>query len=202
MRKNLSILIILSLLLNITGCSKSARLDTEYFKKYALSDLHLEEKAGVAIDGPGFYSMDSRITSDELSGYPMDHYCQAYSKTTKNVVSEMYLVCSDYQSEEDARKFFSDLVEAEKASLETKTDKHSFDEGKNYLIVLTQSDNMNWKYECLYIEKDVVLFSMILVAGDISVMDVEWLKSVKTFFDDLRIRQPLTLSSEIADLIK
>ncbi|MBR5974806.1 MAG: hypothetical protein IK020_06440 [Clostridiales bacterium] len=202
MRRNLSIVIILSILLSLTGCSKSPRLDKDSFKKYALSDLHLEEKDGAILDDPGFYDMDSRIDNLETSGYPLDHYSQVYSKTTQKVINEMYIVYSDYQKEEDARKFYSDLVEAEKAMLTTKTDKHSVDEGKDHLIVLTQSDTMSWKFECLYIDGDVVLFSMIILAGGISSLDTEWLSSVKTFFQDLRIRQPLSLAPEISDLIK
>ena len=84
MRRILAILILSSILLSMTGCSKkSPRLDVENFEKYVLSDMGLERKAGATLDAPGYYNMDDTIDNSDASSMKRDHYAQVYSKSEK-----------------------------------------------------------------------------------------------------------------------
>ena len=204
MRRSLSILVCLSIILSLTGCSdKSPRMNVENFEKYALSDLKLQKKEGTTLEEPGYYNMDSTIDNSDASARKVDHYCQVYTKSEKDIVSNMYMVYTDYQQESDARSYYTELVTAEKDMLASSTTMRSIDEGTDYLIVLTQENNMRWQFECLHIVKDAILFTVIIMAtSDIQNLDVEWMKSIKAFFEDLRIREPLSLSPAIESLIK
>ena len=202
MRRFVSLIISMSILLSLTGCSKKPRLDLESFEKYALADLKLEKKDISTQESNAYYDLDYTITNDDASTMKRDHYIQVFSKST-STVGNLYMVYTDYQLEDDARNYFTDLVAQEKEMLSTTSDKHTIDEGSDYLIVLTQPDELSYRFECLYIQKDVILFAaVILAASDVSRMDAEWLKNVRDFFDDLHVRQPLTLSPEISAILK
>ena len=204
MRRILAILILSSILLSMTGCSKkSPRLDVENFEKYVLSDMGLERKAGATLDAPGYYNMDDTIDNSDASSMKRDHYAQVYSKSEKMPIGEMYMVYTDYQTEDDARNYFTQLVTDEKSMLDSSAIQRTVDEGTDYLLVLTQQTDLRWQFECLYINKDVILFSAIIMATDeINKLDIEWIKQIKELFEDLRIRQPLKLSQQLSDLIK
>jgi len=204
MRRILAILILSSILLSMTGCSKkSPRLDVENFEKYVLSDMGLERKVGATLDAPGYYNMDDTIDNSDASSMKRDHYAQVYSKSEKMPIGEMYMVYTDYQTEDDARNYFTQLVTDEKSMLESSAIQRTVDEGTDYLLVLTQQTDLRWQFECLYINKDVILFSAIIMATDeINKLDIEWIKQIKELFEDLRIRQPLKLSQQLSDLIK
>ena len=204
MRRILAILILSSILLSMTGCSKkSPRLDVENFEKYVLSDMDLERKVGATLDAPGYYNMDGTIDNSDASSMKRDHYAQVYSKSEKMPIGEMYMVYTDYQTEDDARNYFTQLVTDEKSMLESSAIQRTVDEGTDYLLVLTQQTDLRWQFECLYINKDVILFSAVIMATDeINKLDIEWIKQIKELFEDLRIRQPLKLSQQLSDLIK
>jgi len=204
MRRILAIMILSSILLSMTGCSKkSPRLDVENFEKYVLSDMGLERKVGATLDAPGYYNMDDTIDNSDASSMKRDHYAQVYSKSEKMPIGEMYMVYTDYQTEDDARNYFTQLVTDEKSMLESSAIQRTVDEGTDYLLVLTQQTDLRWQFECLYINKDVILFSAIIMATDeINKLDIEWIKQIKELFEDLRIRQPLKLSQQLSDLIK
>lgn len=204
MHRILAILILSSILLSMTGCSKkSPRLDVENFEKCVLSDMGLERKVGATLDAPGYYNMDDTIDNSDASSMKRDHYAQVYSKSEKMPIGEMYMVYTDYQTEDDARNYFTQLVTDEKSMLESSAIQRTVDEGTDYLLVLTQQTDLRWQFECLYINKDVILFSAIIMATDeINKLDIEWIKQIKELFEDLRIRQPLKLSQQLSDLIK
>lgn len=204
MHRILAILILSSILLSMTGCSKkSPRLDVENFEKFVLSDMGLERKVGATLDAPGYYNMDDTIDNSDASSMKRDHYAQVYSKSEKMPIGEMYMVYTDYQTEDDARNYFTQLVTDEKSMLESSAIQRTVDEGTDYLLVLTQQTDLRWQFECLYINKDVILFSAIIMATDeINKLDIEWIKQIKELFEDLRIRQPLKLSQQLSDLIK
>ncbi|MBO4926869.1 MAG: hypothetical protein J5379_01270 [Clostridiales bacterium] len=203
MKRVLSLIICLSILISLTGCSKSPRLDLKSFEKYATADLHIEKKDISAQDPNAYYDLDSTIDNTDASPMKRDHYAQVYSKAEGNVISNLYMIYTDYQVAEEARTYFDDLVTQEKDMLAKSESQIVTDSGDDHLLVLTQQNEMTWKYECLYIHDDVILFAVvILAASDISRLNTDWLKMVKTLFKDLRIPQPFTLSPQIDKLIK
>jgi hypothetical protein len=163
----------------------------------------VERKPGATLDAPGYYNMDDTIDNSDASSMKRDHYAQVYSKSEKMPIGEMYMVYTDYQTEDDARNYFTQLVTDEKSMLDSSAIQRTVDEGTDYLLVLPQQTDLRWQFECLYINKDVILFSAIIMATDeINKLDIEWIKQIKELFEDLRIRQPLKLSQQLSDLIK
>ncbi|MBO7565093.1 MAG: hypothetical protein J6T40_09690 [Clostridiales bacterium] len=203
MKKTLCILLSAILLVPMCGCSKKPRVDYDSFEKYALSDLKLEKKAREEISSNAFYNMDNTIDNTDETQLKQDHYAQVFSQAEGSTAGNLYVIYYDYQQESDARSFFDKLASEEKTMVENSDTDHVIDSADNHLIVLTQQNGMLFTFECLYVEKDVLIFAAIVIgAEDLTKVNQDWLKMVDTFFGDLRIKKPFDLSQEIRNLLR
>lgn len=203
MKKTLCILLSAILLVPMCGCSKKPRVDYDSFEKYALSDLKLEKKAREESSSNAFYNMDNTIDNTDETQLKQDHYAQVFSQAEGSTAGNLYVIYYDYQQESDARSFFDKLASEEKTMVENSDTDHVIDSADNHLIVLTQQNGMLFTFECLYVEKDVLIFAAIVIgAEDLTKVNQDWLKMVDTFFGDLRIKKPFDLSQEIRNLLR
>ena len=205
MKKALSLVLIAAISLSLLdGCSKKPRMDLKNFEKYALSDLKLEKKDISAKDFNAYYDLDYMVGENDTEATKRDHYAQVYSTAEGNVASTMVMVYTDYQSDEEARAFYDDITQKEINMLETSTDlNYSKDQGDNYLLVLTKQSDMNWQFDCLYIQKDIILYASIVIGtSDIQNINLDWLKGTSAFFADLHLKDPYSLAPEIKNLMK
>ena len=62
MKKALSLVLVLGLMLQLSSCSKKPRLDIANFEKYALEDLQIEKKDISTGDRNAYYDLDHTIT--------------------------------------------------------------------------------------------------------------------------------------------
>lgn len=207
MRKFVSTLLIASILaISCSGCKSSPKLDIANFEKYALSDLKLEKKDVSAKDNNAYYDLDYTIDNTQSETKKLDHTAQVYSTAEGPVTSSLIMFYSDYQDENEAKAFFEDLVMQEESMLSSaQTDtknKSTFSKGENYILILTTQNDINWHFECLYYQKDVILFASIAIgASDINSINKEWLANVKKFFSDLKIKNPFSMAPEIDKLV-
>ncbi|MBP5416212.1 MAG: hypothetical protein J6Y58_01675 [Clostridiales bacterium] len=200
MKKALALVISLILAIQTTGCSGAPRLDISSFEKYALSDLELTKKESQDGKAEGYYSLDN--DSANAATVPLDHYSQVYSKASNGTVGQLYMLYYDYQDQAEAKKFYDEITNAEKELVISSPHTHTSEAGDDYLLVLSTKDQMTFTFECLYIQKDVILFtSIILSASELDSLDKEWLKKIDELFDDLRIKSPFSLEPKIEDLI-
>ena len=203
MKKVFSLILSVSLLVSLTSCKKSPRLDIENFEKYVLSDLNLEKKDISTQDLNAYYDLDSTIDNTDASPRKRDHYVEVYSKSQTMNIANMYMVYTDYQLEEDARSYYDELTAQEQQAVSASPSGVVTDSGKNYLLVLTHDSSTTWRFECLYIDKDVILFTaVIFAASGLDTIDAEWLGRIKECLNDLHIKHPFALSPEINDLLK
>ena len=203
MKKVFSLILSISLLVGLTSCKKSPRLDIESFEKYVLSDLQLEKKDISTQDLNAYYDLDNTIDNTDASPRKRDHYVEVYSKSPTMNISNMYMVYTDYQLEEDARSYYDELIAEEQKAVSASPSGVITDEGKNYFLVLTHDDATTWRFECLYIDKDVILFTAVLFAASgLDTIDFEWLGRIKECLEDLHIKHPFALSQEINALLK
>ena len=202
MKKALSLVISIIIAVQAVGCSRAPRLDLSTFEKYVLSDLELEKKESLEESPLGYYLLDSTIDNTSDPSTKLDHYAQVYSKATNGTVGELYMIYSDYQDETVARNFYNEVSAAEKQLVEEAPDTHKSSSGNDYLLVMTTKDYMTYSFECLYIQKDIILFaSIILSASEIERMDADWLKKIDKTFKHLRLHSPFSLAPEIEDLL-
>ena len=205
MKKALSLVLVLGLVMQIAGCAKKPRLDIVSFEKYALEDLQIEKRDFAAGDNErnGYYDLSSIIDNSDETQYKRDKYVEVYSKTLGNTIGELIVVYTDYQQKEDARTLFDQVVESEKAIADAASSTHKYEKEDDSFLMLTSKDKMTYLFECLYIQDDVlVFFSIVLSSGEIVNLDADWLKRVETFMNDLRIRTPFHLDENIEALLK
>ena len=203
MKKAFSFILCISLMVSLTSCKKSPRLDIESFEKYVLSDLQLEKKDISTQDLNAYYDLDNTIDNTDASPRKRDHYVEVYSKSESMNIANMYMVYTDYQLEEDARSYYDELIAQEQKSISESPSGIVSDSGKNYFLVLTHDTATAWRFECLYIDKDVILFTAIIFAASgPDTVDTAWLGRIKECLEDLHIKHPFALSPEINDLLK
>ncbi|MBR3058463.1 MAG: hypothetical protein IKG93_10920 [Clostridiales bacterium] len=202
MRKRLSLIVTLIFLASsLPACQSKAKLDLASFEKYALQDLHLEKTDSTTWLNNAYYDLDHTIDPASEESLKLDHTAQVYSTADGNVASAMAVVYNDYQDKKEAKAYFESLVASEKEMLSSETKDHVIKEGSGYLLVLTVENRSNWTFECLYYQSDVILFVSINIgASDVRKINQEWLKNVKTFFSDLNLTSPFTLSPDIDKL--
>ena len=207
MRKLISSLLLSAFIAGCcTACKSSPKLDLASFEKYALSDLHIEKKEVSAQDHNAYYDLDYTINNEEAGAQKRDHTAQVYSTSTGAIANSLVMIYNDYQDEKEAKQFFEDLVAQEESLLATKenSDQNKTEtlKGDNYLLVLTAQNGVNWRYECMYYQKDVILFASVLIGtSDISNIDKEWLGNIKKLFSDLNLKNPFTMTPEINKLV-
>jgi|GEM_PF-2079561 len=202
MKKTLCILLSAILIVPMCGCSKKPRVDYESFEKYAIADLKLEKKERDQSSSNAFFNMDDTIGSSDGINLKLDHYAQVFSQAEGSTAGNLYVLYYDYQEESEARNYFDQLVSEEKTVVGSSKEDHVIDSTDDHLIVLTQQNGMLFTFECLYVEKDILLFAAIVIgAQDLTKVNSDWLKMVDTFFGDLRIKKPFDLSKEIEDLL-
>ena len=203
MKKTLCILLSAILLVPMCGCSSKPRVDYDSFEKYAIADLKLEKKDHEQSSSNAFYNMDDAIDNTNETLLKQDHYAQVFSQAEGSTAGNLYVIYYDYQQESEAREYFDKLVADEKTMVESSDTDHVIDSSNDHLIVLTQQNGMLYTFECLYIEKDIMIFAAIVIgAEDLTKVNRDWLKMVDTFFGDLRIKKPFDLSREIRNLLR
>ena len=204
MRKVLSLVISLVLIISVPGCSKKTHLDIKSFEKYCLSDLGLEKTVYQEGDEAyGYYDMDDKIDNTDASQMKRDHYVQVYSKATNNTIGNLYMIYTDYQVADEARNYFNELSSSKRSEISNDPEHNSVDAGDDYLLTVSSKDGLTYRFECLYIKDDVILFAaIILSASEFARMDAPWLKKIDDLFDDLHIRSPFPLVPDIEALIK
>lgn len=203
MKKALSLVLVLGMMLQFCSCAKKPRLDIGSFEKYALEDLQIEKKDISAADKNGYYELDSKIDNTDETQLKRDHYVEVYSQTLGNTIGELIVVYTDYQQKEDARSLYDQVVASEKSIAETDPKVYKYDEDDNSYLMLTSKDSMTYLFECLYIQDDVlVFFSIVLSSGELVNLDADWLKRVEKFMKDLHIRTPFHLNANIESLLK
>ena len=203
MKKALSLVLVLGMMLQLCSCAKKPRLDIGSFEKYALEDLQIEKKDISAADKNGYYELDSKIDNTDETQLKRDHYVEVYSQTLGNTIGELIVVYTDYQQKEDARSLYDQVVASEKSIAETDPKIYKYDEDDNSYLMLTSKDSMTYLFECLYIQDDVlVFFSIVLSSGELVNLDADWLKRVEKFMNDLHIRTPFHLNANIESLLK
>lgn len=207
MNKTICITLCLSLLFSMASCKKSRKLEISHFEQTVLTDMNLEKKDISVQDLNAYYDLDYTIDNNDTSEYPYkrDHYVQVYAKSSVQNIANMYMIYTDYQVESEAKQYFEQLMTDEKNYCEKQGTEAGItaEFGKDYYIVLTHTDNINWRFEGVYIENDVILFcAVIFAASDSSSMDISWFKSIDQLHKDLGIKSALELSAEISTLIK
>ena len=166
-------------------------------------DLKLEKKDREEGSANAFYNMDAAIDNTNETQLKQDHYAQVFSQAEGSTAGNLYVIYYDYQQESDARGYFDKLVADEKTMVESSDTDHVIDSSNDHLIVLTQQNGMLYTFECLYIEKDIMIFAAIVIgAEDLTKVNRDWLKIVDTFFGDLRIKKPFDLSREIRNMLR
>lgn len=203
MKKALSLVLVLGMMLQLCSCAKKPRLDIGSFEKYALEDLQIEKKDISAADKNGYYELDSKLDNTDETQPKRDHYVEVYSQTLGNTIGELIVVYTDYQQKEDARSLYDQVVASEKSIAETDPKIYKYDEDDNSYLMLTSKDSMTYLFECLYIQDDIlVFFSIVLSSGELVNLDADWLKRVEKFMNDLHIRTPFHLNANIESLLK
>ncbi len=203
MKKALSLVLVLGLMLQLSSCSKKPRLDIANFEKYALEDLQIEKKDISTGDRNAYYDLDHTIDNTDETQAKRDHFVEVYSQTLGNTIGQLIVVYNDYQQKEDARSLYDQVVETEKRIAETDPNTFKYDQDDNSYLMLTSKDSMTYLFECMYIQDDVlVFFSIVLSSGELANLDADWLKRVEKFMDDLHIRTPFFLNANIEALLK
>jgi len=202
MRKAISALLIISLIASLSGCGSSVKLDLASFEKYALTDLQLEKKDISANDNNAYYDLDHTIDNEAEPTRKRDHTAQVYSTASGSTASSMIMIYTDYQDANEAKSYFEELSLQEESLMsqlkQSSSDEIKIDKGTGYLLVMTCQAELTWKYECLYLQNDVILFvSIIIGTSDINNINKDWLGNAKKFFSDVNIKSPFSLTPAI-----
>ena len=206
MRKLVFLATSFAICLSMVGCKKDNKLEIQHFEKTVLQDMNIEKKDLSASDLNAYYDLDYTIDNADQSEfqYPRDHYVQVYTQSQIQDFANMYMIYTDYQNKDDAQAFFNERLQLEKAyCAEHSTDSTlTSDFGSDHYIVMTRPDSFNWKFDCLYIKGDVILFTVVVFsAGDYSQLDIAWLKQIKKLHQDLGLKQPFEISQEVDILL-
>ena len=109
---------------------------------------------------------------------------------------------TDYQDDKEAKAFYDELVIQEESMLSASQDQPTISKGDDFILILTAQNDVSWHYECMYYQKDVILFVSITIGtSDINSINKEWLSNAKKFFSDLNVKNPFSLTPEINKLV-